>query len=161
MKKLILVLSFCSNIFGSTVFIDQFHLMQNQYVIKYEHKIDVLESVLLGLNIFEQNLKSVDYDFSVFDFTYRRYVFNQDSGPFYSFGFRYGTVKMNTSTTNEVDNLYMPYYDVGLKTKLSNRWYHTLKLEAGYVMLYTQDIDVNTILGLQFIPYFSFGYKLD
>ena len=77
--------------------------MQNQYVIKYEHKIDVLESVLLGLNIFEQNLKSADYDFSLFDFTYRRYVFNQDSGPFYSFGFRYGIVKLNTSIKSQLN----------------------------------------------------------
>ena len=55
----------------------------------------------------------------------------------------------------------MPFYDIGIKSKLNDRWYHVLKIEAGYFILYSDKINVDHMLGLQFTPFFSFGYNLD
>ena len=158
--KVVFILLCSSAIYSGELFVDQFHLLQKRVAIKYEKKIDIHESVLFGVNIFNDQIDNVDYGFSLYDFTYRRYVVSQESGVFYSFGFRYGPVSLKSNGVSENENLYMPYYDVGVKTKLSSRWSHSIKVEAGYVMLYTSDINVDYILGLQFTPFFSFGYQL-
>ena len=57
---------------------------------------------------------------SIYDFTYRRYVINQESGVFYSFGFRYGPVSLKSNGVSE---------NVGVKTKLSYDGHIQLELK--------------------------------
>ncbi|MEK9727045.1 MAG: hypothetical protein VW397_02935 [Candidatus Margulisiibacteriota bacterium] len=162
MFRIILIISALSlNLISGELFLDQFHLLQKRFSAHYEHPIELQETIVFGVNIFTDDIDNVDYKFSLYDFTYRRYINRYDSGPFYSFGFRYGAVKMSSDGKNENENLYMPFYDIGMKTKFNSRWYHSIRLEVGWVMLYSTLINVDDILGLQFTPFFSFGYNLD
>ena len=68
---------------------------------------------------------------------------------------------MSGSINTEQNIAIMPFYDVGLKSKISEHWHSSIKVEASYVIIYTNDINVNHLIGLQFFPYFSFGYQFN
>ena len=55
----------------------------------------------------------------------------------------------------------MPMYDVGIKSNLNERWVHEIRLELGFVQLYSDDVNVDRIFRLQWTRTFSFGYRLD
>ena len=156
-----LIVFFNNILIAGDLFVDQFYALQNRLVIKYEQPVDVQQSLTVGINSYNDTIESVDYAFSLYDLSYRRYIENTTTGVFYSFGFRAGKAKVSDGVDSENEILTMPYYDIGIKSKLSKKWSHILKLEAGYVMLFTDNVDVDPILGLHFVPYFSFGYNLD
>jgi len=115
------------------------------------------------VNVMQVNTGGVRLKMTLWEGIYRRYVgASTQSGIFYSFGVRAGRVDITKESFDEETELaVMPFYDIGLKSKLSKRWYHIIKVEAGYLILYTKSININPILGLQFTPFFSFGYNLD
>ena len=145
------------------LYIDQFHGLQNRLVLSVEQPIDIQESLSGGVNVLQVNTGGVRLDMKLWEIVYRRYVAaSTQSGIFYSFGVRTGRVDITQDGfDDETELAVMPFYDIGLKSKLSKRWYHILKVEAGYLILYTKSININPILGLQFTPFFSFGYNLD
>lgn len=145
------------------LYIDQFHGLQNRLVLSVEQPIDIQESLSGGVNVLQVNTGGVKLNMTLWEAAYRRYVeATTRSGIFYSFGIRTGVTEINhLSFGQEKDLAVMPFYDIGLKSKLSKSWYHVLRLEAGYLILYTRRININSILGLQFTPSFSFGYNLD
>ena len=156
------LIAFLSQILVSgDLYFDQFYALQDDLVVKYEQPIDVHQSLTVGINSGNDTISNVDYTFFLYDLSYRRYITNTTTGVFYSFGFRAGETAISDGSITENEVLTMPYYDIGIKAKLSDKWSHVLKLEVGYVMLFTDNVNVNSILGLHFIPYFSFGYNLD
>ena len=54
----------------------------------------------------------------------------------------------------------MPYYDLGVKSQLNDRWFHTMAIEFGYIIAYSDQIDIDDILGIQINGFFAFGYQL-
>ena len=145
------------------LFMDQFHGLQNRLVFRVERAIDIQESLLFGVNLLDGTTKEVGFHMSLWESSYRRYVSETTSaGIFYSFGVRGGMVNLTKVSENSEQELcVMPFYDIGIKGQLSKRWFHVLRLEAGYFMLYSKQINIDHILGLQFTPFFSFGYNLD
>lgn len=145
------------------LYIDQFQGLQNRLALSIEQPIDIQESLSGGVNVLRVNTDGVRLDMKLWEIVYRRYVAaSTQSGIFYSFGVRTGRVDITQDGfDDETELAVMPFYDIGLKSKLSKRWYHILKVEAGYLILYTESININPILGLQFTPFFSFGYNLD
>lgn len=151
-----------SHIHAIDLTIDQFHGLQKQLVLGVEHPIDIQETVGLGFTIMNGSTKEVSYTMLLIDPMIRRYVGEDtSSGLFYSFGVRYGSAKLRDGGEVERETAVMPYYDIGLKGKFNRRWFHVIKIEAGYFMLFTNDININSMLGLHFTPFFSFGYTLD
>lgn len=156
-----LIVFFSQVMMAGDIYIDQFYALQNDLIVKYEQPVDIQQSLTFGINSVKDTIRNVDYTFFLYDLSYRRYITNTTTGLFYSFGFRAGETAVTDGTTSEDEILTMPYYDIGLKSQLSDKWAHILKIEVGYVMLFTDNVNVNSILGLHFIPYFSFGYNFD
>jgi hypothetical protein len=160
---LLITLLIAVNACAADLYIDQFHGLQNRLVLSVEQPIDSQESLSGGVNVLQVNTGGVRLDMKLWEVVYRRYVgASTQSGAFYSFGVRTGRVDITQDGfNNETELAVMPFYDIGLKSKLSKRWHHALKIEAGYLILYTKSINIHPILGLQFTPFFSFGYNLD
>ena len=144
------------------IYLDQFHALQNQLVVQAEFPVDVQESLSGALNIINSSRNNVFMTMHLWELSYRRYLQETtSSGLFYSYGLRSGQATLNDSSQKEVELAVMPFYDVGIKSKLNNRWSHIIKVEFGYFILYTTNINIDNILGLQITPFFSFGYNLD
>jgi hypothetical protein len=148
-------------ILAGQLHVDQFQLFQQNYVIHYEHQVDIRESLIGGVIFMDTKSNGTNYDLRLFDLSYRRYVVAQDNGPFYSFGFRFGPANVSDESDEENEYLAMPFYDIGLKSKLSPKWFHMMKLEVGYLMLYTDTVNVDRALGLQITPSFGFAYQFN
>jgi hypothetical protein len=148
------------SLMAGDIYLDTFHAIQNRHVFYYEQAYGARDSFQVGVIHFKEEIKDNRYDFKLYSVSYRRYVASQDHGVFYSFGVRSGPTKVHRLEKTETELLIMPYYDVGVKARLSDRWFHIIGLEVGYLMLYTDDINVQSILGLQVSPSFSFGYRL-
>ena len=161
MHRIFLILLCVVKVHAVDVFIDQFHGLQNRLVVKVEHAIDIQESLLFGVTLLDGSTKGIGFHMSLWESSYRRYVSETTStGIFYSFGVRAGMVNLRmASKESEQELSMMPFYDIGIKGQLSERWFHILRLEAGYFMLYSKNINIIHILGLQFTPFFSFGYS--
>ena len=157
----LIVVFFSHIMMAGDLYVDQFYTLQSDLIVKYEQPVDIQQSLTFGINSVKDTISEVDYTFFLYDLSYRRYIENTTTGVFYSFGFRAGKTRVSDGVDSENEILTMPYYDIGIKSKLSTKWSHILKLEAGYVMLFTDNVDVDPILGLHFVPYFSFGYNLD
>ena len=148
--------------FAVDVYVDLFHGLQNQLIFSVEAPVDIQESMLAGINVINDSKEGVRVNMQLWELSYRRYINNTSGGVFYSFGSRAGLTRISSSGFNEEKELaVMPFYDIGIKSKLNDRWYHVLKIEAGYFILYSDKINVDHMLGLQFTPFFSFGYNLD
>ena len=145
------------------LYIDQFHGLQNRLVLSVEQPIDIQESLSMGINIIGGSSNGVNYQMKLWELTYRRYVGKlTKSGIFYSFGVRSGFSSLvSDESSKEKELAVMPFYDVGIKGQLTERWFHVFKIEAGYLIHYTKNINIDHLLGLQFTPFFSFGYNLD
>ena len=145
--------------FSSGFSIDAFHALKADLVLRYEHPFNQQQSFLFGYN--SMNLNDDVYT-SNFDVAYRRYTSNTiESGVFYSFGVRYGLTKMDGTSSgvnSEQDRLIMTFFDWGLKTKLLDHFYHTMHIELGYVIAYSDLVDIDDLLGLQSNIYFGYGY---
>ena len=163
MHRLFFILLCVVKVHAVDLFIDQFHGLQKRIVFRVEHAIDIQESILLGGNLLDGSTQGIGFNMSLWETSYRRYVNETTStGIFYSFGIRAGMVNLRmASKESEQELSVMPFYDIGVKGQLSERWFHILRLEAGYFMLYSKNININHMLGLQFTPFFSFGYSLD
>jgi hypothetical protein len=165
MIRIVLVWLCC--VFGTLhavdVFYDAFHGLQGRFVVRAEHHWDVQESFLVGVSSMSHNLKDVSYKVTAWEGSYRRYVLTTTrSGVFYSFGCRLGPMYLQKPDySNEYSTLVMPFYNIGLKTQFNNKWFHTLQLDVGYIIAYTDEINIDPLLGIQFTPQFSFGYSFD
>ena len=161
MRRLLLILVSMVHVQAAELYLDQFHGFQNLFVLHLESPLDVQESLVLGVNVLNISSRDVNFKMSLWEGSYRRYINETTlSGIFYSFGVRAGMVNLS-SEFYEQELSVMPFYDIGIKGQLSDRWFHILRLEAGYFMLYSKDINIDHVLGLQFTPFFSFGYRLD
>ena len=147
--------------FAGPLSLDLFHLFQDRIVMHYEHPVSRQESLKVGVDRFKASVGEVDLDLTLYELIYRRYGTSTSAGVFYSFGVRSGPVELKSTQKTENEVLIMPFYDVGLKAKFSERWIHELRLEVGFLQLYSDDVDVDRILGLQWTPHFSFGYSVD
>ena len=145
------------------LYIDQFHGLQNRLVLSVEQPIDIQETLSIGVNVLDGPTRELNYQMQLWELAYRRYIRETtQAGVFYSFGVRTGIARLNSEGVDEEQELaVMPFYDIGIKSALGDRWHHILKVEAGYLILYTRNININHMLGLQFTPFFSFGYNLD
>ncbi|MGC6367113.1 MAG: hypothetical protein ACON35_03855 [Candidatus Marinamargulisbacteria bacterium] len=160
--RTILIIMLMGNLsHAGPVHIDIFHLLQKRLVLNYEHKVNDNHALRFGFTDSEMKSKGVSLDLSLYELSYRRYIQPTAGVIFWSFGVRSGPALISTDAIQENEILVMPFYDVGVKSKLSERWVHELRLEMAVVQLYTDEINVNHLLGLQWTPYFSFGYRLD
>ena len=140
--------------------IDSFNGLQNRMIINLETQIDVQESVNLGVISLNESRKGINYNTVLFDASYRRYAL-ESTGIFYSFGIRAGSITLDDESNVEDDICMMPFYDIGIKSKLSKHWSNTLRIEASYVIIYTDEINADHLIGLQVTPFFSFGYNFN
>ena len=126
----------------------------------YEHPVSRQESLKVGVDRFTASVGEVDLDLALYELIYRRYGTSTSAGVFTPLELG-GPVELKGTQKTENEVLFMRFYDVGLKAKLSERWIHELRLELGFLQLYSDDVNVDRILGLQWTPHFSFGYRLD
>jgi len=144
------------------VSLDMFHGLNQQLFLSVEQPVDIQESVGIGLTYTSLDHESARVTMVMIDPMYRRYIKETTSeGGFYSFGVRAGQAKVEDSETKENQLAIKPYYNLGYKGAFNNRWSHLLTVEVGYLMLYTDSINITPMLGLQVTPYFAFGYTLD
>ena len=68
-------------------------------------------------------------------------------------------IKVKSETNKENETIIIPYYDIGIKSKLSDKWVHFFRIEATYVIAYTEQLNIDDMLGLRVVPSFSFGYQ--
>jgi hypothetical protein len=145
------------------VFYDAFHGLKGRFVLQAEHHWDVQESFLVGVSAISDSVNTVSYDLTAWEGSYRRYVLKTThKGVFYSFGCRLGPMKLQQPDVgNENTYLVMPFYNIGIKAQFNKKWYHSMQLEVGYIIAYTDEVDIDALLGVQVTPKFSFGYNLD
>ena len=146
---------------ANSIYMDLFHALRKRTVIRYEHLVDLNESILVGYNNVEFGDSSITLLTTNIEGSYRRYFNDTTKGIYYSLGFRFGSLCMNDGDNSETDYLLMPFYDVGIKTELNKTWAHVLSIEVGYLIAYTKDITINSKLGLNTNVLFSFIYKLN
>jgi hypothetical protein len=145
------------------VFYDAFHGLQGRFVLQAEHHWDVQESFLGGVAVVSDSIGSMSYQMTAWEISYRRYVQKTTrSGVFYSVGCRLGPLKLQQpEMEDESTHLLMPFYNIGIKAQFNKKWYHSMQLEVGYIIAYTDNINVDALIGLHVTPRFSFGYNLD
>ena len=158
--KLLILIVLQIHLLGLNISYDHFNALQNRIIVNIETPIDVQESFVFGNAILNESRSGLFYDANLLSASYRRYVAEvTDQGIFYSFGFRGGSIFLDDGTRTEQDTTIMPFYDIGLKSKFSDHFYSFIKIEASYVIIYTDNINANHLIGLQITPFFSFGYS--
>ena len=148
--------------YGLDLYFDHYHALNQNIVLTVEQNIDIQESLGLGINIFDSSVNNVYLHGNLWRLMYRRYVQETTKeGVFYSFGVETGQMKLLESSNVEKELVVMPFYNIGLKSKFNERWSHIIKIDVGYLMVYTKNINIDSVIGIQVTPFFSFGYKLD
>ena len=162
-KVLFFFAYFVTNIQGFSFAIDQLTLLKKDFSIRVEHPLEIQETLLLEFSQLTPSPGNANLEMSLWGISYRRYVEKStEKGVFYSFGIRAGRALIKEpQKENEIETAIMPLYDVGIKARLSDRWRHILRLEIGYLMLYTTSINIDPLIGLQITPSFSFVFSID
>ena len=158
MKVIIFALSISSICMSNAVFVDMYHLIQNRFNVGVEWAYSSTDSLLASYYSYAYDDSVGDLDGMFVDTSYRRYVSQTNGGVFSSLGFRYGHFNLEQNNALESARLLMPYYDIGIKSQLSARWYSVLLAEVGYVSLYTQRLDIDDWIGMKLNLKFQFGY---
>lgn len=159
MKLFILIVSISLVCFPNSVVIDMYHLIQNRFNVGIEWTYSSTDSLLTSYYSYTYD-DSVGNVAGVFtEIAYRRYVSQTDSGLFSSLGFRYGHLNLEQNNQFESAQLLMPYYDIGIKSQFSSRWYSVILSEVGYVSVYTNHLNVHEWIGMTMNLKFQFGYR--